>query len=103
MKSVVLNDTFIDSKLKRIKNIRGEFMIKWKLLLPFVIIMMVMSACGSSKDTNTSGDDADDIKVGVLFSLSGEMAVSESGQAKAALLAIDEINEAGGEIGRAHV
>ena len=41
-----------------------------------------------------------DIKVGLLFSLTGTMSVTEEGQYKAALLAINEINENGGILGR---
>src|ERR1044071_3621135 len=48
-----------------------------------------------------AGDDT--IKVGILHSLSGTMAISETSVRDAELMAIDEINAAGGEIGRAHV
>jgi len=40
------------------------------------------------------------IRVGVLHSLSGTMAISERSVAMAMLLAIDEINAAGGLLGR---
>lgn len=40
------------------------------------------------------------IKVGVLHSLSGTMAISENAVAQATLLAIDEINASGGLLGR---
>ena len=40
------------------------------------------------------------IKVGILHSLSGTMAISESAVVDAALMAIDEINAAGGLLGR---
>lgn len=52
--------------------------------------------CGS----NQSAKSGDGIKVGVLFSLSGSLAVTEKGMANAALLAIDEINEKGGVKGK---
>ncbi|WP_017728915.1 transporter substrate-binding protein [Halalkalibacterium ligniniphilum] len=41
-----------------------------------------------------------DIKIGLLFSTTGTMSVTEEGQYKAALLAINEINESGGVWGR---
>ena len=40
------------------------------------------------------------LKVGVLFSRSGTMAVTENAHTKGILLACDEINEAGGSLGR---
>ena len=40
------------------------------------------------------------IKVGVMYSLSGNMAISESGMVDAVLMAIAEINEKGGLLGR---
>jgi urea transport system substrate-binding protein len=45
-------------------------------------------------------DKENPIKVGVLHSLSGTMAISEKPVAEATLLAIDEINERGGVLGR---
>ena len=43
---------------------------------------------------------ADTIKVGVLHSLSGTMAISETGSTQAEKLAIKQINESGGVLGR---
>src|SRR5215831_4096034 len=43
---------------------------------------------------------ADPIKVGVLHSLSGTMAISEAPIKEVVLMAIDEINAAGGVLGR---
>lgn len=40
------------------------------------------------------------IRVGILFSLSGTMEISERGQYQAALLAIEEVNRNGGVNGR---
>ena len=45
-------------------------------------------------------DEDNPIKVGVLHSLSGTMAISETSVVDATLLAIDEINERGGLLGR---
>lgn len=52
---------------------------------------------GSSSGSSTSGDT---IKVGVLHSLSGTMSISETSVKDAELLAIEEINAAGGVLGK---
>ena len=51
-----------------------------------------LKSCGSNN--NTSEDDK--IKVGILHSLSGTMAISETTVVEAEKLAIEEINAAGG-------
>lgn len=63
----------------------------------------IAAACGDDDDDDdTSGGDTggDTIKVGVLHSLSGTMAVSEVAVRDADLMAIDEINAAGGVLGK---
>jgi len=45
-------------------------------------------------------DDKGPIKIGILHSLSGTMAISETSLRDVALMTIDEINEAGGVLGR---
>ena len=47
-----------------------------------------------------SGQAAEPIKVGILHSLSGTMAISETPIKEVVLMAIDEINKAGGVLGR---
>jgi urea transport system substrate-binding protein len=64
-----------------------------------------LAACGSdSKSTasNASASSEGDgpIKLGILFSLSGVLSIAETSMHNAALLAIDEINQAGGIGGR---
>ncbi|RBM23356.1 urea ABC transporter substrate-binding protein [Streptomyces sp. PT12] len=54
-------------------------------------------AGGNAAEVDTSGDT---IKVGLLNSLSGTMAISEVTVRDALLLAIDEINAAGGVLGK---
>ncbi|MGK7898817.1 MAG: urea ABC transporter substrate-binding protein [Xenococcus sp. (in: cyanobacteria)] len=55
----------------------------------------------SSETSPTSGAAAGDtIKVGILHSLSGTMAISETTVVDAEMLAIDEINAAGGVLGK---
>ena len=48
----------------------------------------------------SAASDGDAIKVGILHSLSGTMAISETTVVDAEMLAIKEINEAGGVLGR---
>lgn len=54
----------------------------------------------SSGSAASSADDSDTIQVGILHSLSGTMAISETSVRDAELLAIEEINEAGGVLGK---
>jgi len=73
---------------------------------------MLLKACGSTTDTATTepaegggeetavADGGDTIKVGILHSLSGTMAISETTVVDAEKLAIKEINEAGGVLGK---
>ncbi|MGD9935317.1 MAG: urea ABC transporter substrate-binding protein, partial [Dehalococcoidia bacterium] len=67
----------------------------------------ILAACGDDDDdepsdgTAAAGGSSDDtIKVGILHSLSGTMAVSEVAVRDADLLAIDEINARGGVLGK---
>ncbi len=58
-----------------------------------VTLVAGLAACGKGKDDET-------IKVGLLHSLTGPMAISEVSVRDAELLAIDEINKKGGVLGR---
>lgn len=64
----------------------------------------LLAACGSDSKTTSkasAGDEGDGaIKLGVLFSLSGVLSIAETSMHNATLLAIDEINQAGGIGGR---
>ena len=77
------------------------------------LMLVVLAACGSEPapaDTSAPASSAetmeettassDTIKVGILHSLSGTMAISESAVHDAELLAISEINAAGGVLGK---
>ena len=55
---------------------------------------------GSSTSASASADSRDTIKVGILHSLSGTMAISEVSVRDSELLAIDEINKSGGVMGK---
>ncbi|WOD40755.1 urea ABC transporter substrate-binding protein [Nodosilinea sp. E11] len=70
---------------------------------------MLLKACGTATTTDTgaaggdsgaAGGDGETIKVGILHSLSGTMAISETTVVDAEMLAIKEINAAGGVLGR---
>ncbi|WP_227937019.1 urea ABC transporter substrate-binding protein [Alkalihalobacillus deserti] len=73
--------------------------------------MVVLSACGGSETTGEAEGETgaepteeaiegDEVKVGILHSLSGTMAMSETSVKDAELLAIEEINAAGGVLGK---
>ena len=55
---------------------------------------------GGGEETGSGGGSEETVKVGVLHSLSGTMSISEVAVRDAELLAIKEINEAGGVLGR---
>src|SRR5215218_7736894 len=68
--------------------------------------LLLVAAC-SSDDTTTTGtggttgaNQGGSVKVGVLQSLSGTMSISEVAVKNSQLLAIDEINAAGGVMGK---
>ncbi|MED7926384.1 urea ABC transporter substrate-binding protein [Nonomuraea sp. LP-02] len=62
-----------------------------------VVLVLALAACGSDAQPAA---EAQEIKVGLLHSLSGTMAISEVTVRDAELLAIDEINRAGGVLGK---
>ncbi|SVD66999.1 uncharacterized protein METZ01_LOCUS419853, partial [marine metagenome] len=62
--------------------------------LKFLILAFVLFVISSSAQA------ADTIKVGVLHSLSGTMAISETSLKDVALMAIEEINANGGLLGK---
>ena len=62
-----------------------------RLIIPLLFIIFVIPACSTPQEP---------IRVGILHSLSGTMAVSESPVVDATLMAIDEINLAGAVVAR---
>ncbi|MEU6430450.1 urea ABC transporter substrate-binding protein [Microbispora sp. NPDC046973] len=69
----------------------------------FTLAAVTLAACAgqsSTNDTSASSGGSDTIKVGILHSLSGTMAISEVTVRDAELLAIEEINAAGGVLGK---
>ncbi|GAW94341.1 urea ABC transporter substrate-binding protein [Calderihabitans maritimus] len=75
-----------------------------------LIITLALAGCGATKteekapatseeETPVTGNEGT-IKVGILHSLSGTMSISETSLRDAELMAIEEINAAGGVLGR---
>ncbi len=71
-----------------------------------LVTAVTLAACGSKTGENTSSGGAaadtsgDTVKVGLLNSLSGTMAISEVTVRDSLLLAVEEINAAGGVLGK---
>jgi urea transport system substrate-binding protein len=77
------------------------------LLAGLALLALAVPACGSQVQSSPGGGgtapvpaDSTHIKVGVLHSLSGTMAISEVSVRDAELLAIEEINAKGGVLGK---
>jgi urea transport system substrate-binding protein len=80
---------------------------KTPLLLALLAVLgLLFAACGSSSDSGSSsegtggGSSGDTVKVGILHSQSGTMAISEQTVINSELMAIDEINAKGGVLGQ---
>ncbi len=72
-----------------------------------VALCLVLAGCGKNNEaatTNAKSDGAaaagEEIKVGILHSLSGTMAISEVSVKDSEMMAIDEINAKGGVLGK---
>jgi len=66
-----------------------------------VVLAAALVVAGCAEDPSAGGSGSSDaIKVGILHSLSGTMAISEVTVRDAELLAIEEINAAGGVLGK---
>lgn len=62
---------------------------------------LALTACGGAEEESGGGDaNANEIKVGILHSLSGTMAISEVTVHNSELMAIEEINAKGGVLGK---
>ncbi|WP_163132975.1 urea ABC transporter substrate-binding protein [Agarivorans sp. Alg241-V36] len=79
-------------------------LLKGMMALPAAILVSQLSfaAAPSTAEVNTTGlavtDDT--VKVGILHSVTGTMAISETGSVQAEMLAIEQINAMGGVLGR---
>lgn len=70
------------------------------LLCTAMLTAGVLSGCGVSDSSGESSESGGTVKVGLLHSLTGSMAISEKSVSDAEKLAISEINEAGGVLGK---
>ncbi len=97
----------------RLKLSRFSCVPKYTKLALGALVLMAIVACSSSApatsvpaaapaDSSSAApsEGSDSIKVGVLHSLSGTMSISETAVRDATLMAIDEINAAGGVMGK---
>ena len=71
-------------------------MLRRKFMTTLVSVALAASATLGTAFAQTGGT----VKVGVLHSLSGTMAISETVLKDVALMAIDEINAKGGVLGK---
>lgn len=66
-----------------------------------LVVLALAAGCASSDNSSPAGEaGAGTIKVGILHSLSGTMAISETSLRDAELLAIEEVNAEGGVLGK---
>lgn len=65
-----------------------------------VATMMTLGITGCSGSGENAQADGDTVKVGILYSATGSMAISEGAVKDAEVLAIEEINAAGGILGK---
>lgn len=83
--------------------------IKFKKILALLSAMALVAsfaACGEDSESSSNGEKTgnnaggETVKVGLLHSLTGSMAISEKAVSDAEKLAISEINKAGGVLGK---
>lgn len=86
----------------RYSNIKLKLKTLAMLFVLTIILTSILPGCGATNkgEKTTETSDATTIKVGILHSLSGTMSISETSLRDAELMAIDEINAAGGILGR---
>ncbi len=90
----------------------GERHWAGRLVVLMLVLSLALAACAApapapappagdaTSEATAAAAEGDTIKVGILHSLSGTMAISEVSVKDAELLAIEEINAAGGVIGK---
>ena len=77
----------------KMRYFRSKQALPLKALKGFILSLVLIAA-------STAAQAADTIKVGILHSLSGTMAISETSLKDVALMAIEEINANGGVLGQ---
>ena len=77
-------------------------LLKQLLALPAAMMLAHASLPAMADEANSTGlaVTADTVKVGILHSVTGTMAISETGSVQAEKLAIEQINAMGGVLGR---
>jgi len=89
-----------------VQSLNRIYMNKCKLKFTILLTMIFFSLSAFAKlptdQVNTSGLAVQDnvVKVGILHSVTGTMAISETGSVQAEKLAIEQINAMGGVLGR---
>lgn len=86
------------------KSWRRLLVLSWRLLrrskgLPYALAALLVLGVGATAWLRWSGDE-ESIKLGIVHALSGPMDISEKPMVDAELMAIEEINAAGGVLGR---
>ena len=70
---------------------------KWVAILICAVLVFSLVGCGGDKNT---GGDEEEIKIGLIFSVTGATAITEECMINASIMAIEEINAAGGVNGK---
>ncbi|MFT7561095.1 MAG: urea transport system substrate-binding protein [Flavobacteriales bacterium] len=102
-----INKTALSTRRVRVPVAKNEFIRRKfvrsfavaSLLLSSLTLSLSMSALANPNTTGLAVTD-DTVTVGILHSLTGTMAISETGAQEAEKLAIKQINEMGGILGR---
>jgi urea transport system substrate-binding protein len=84
-------------------NSKLNSLLKQATLLLYICPLLLFIACHSGKSTGSSSSadsTGNTVKIGVLHSLSGTMAISEVSLKDAVQMAVDEINASGGVLGK---
>src|SRR5687768_9301302 len=76
------------------KTFKISYQVVW-----MVVLVFALAACGGSGSGGNKGGE-ETVKVGILHSLSGTMAISEVSLKDVVQMAIDEINAKGGVLGK---
>ena len=94
------SDSPAGCKHTRDRSARAGFFIRRALMLGCLSVGLLSAA--SRAEVNTTGLAVTDkeVTVGILHSVTGTMAISETGSVQAEKLAIKQINESGGVLGR---
>ncbi|MCP1102249.1 urea transport system substrate-binding protein [Aequitasia blattaphilus] len=69
-------------------------------LLMSIVMTGALVGCSGAQAKDADSDEASSVKVGILYSATGSMAISEGAVKDAEVLAIEEINAEGGILGK---